>query len=139
MQVCVSCTLKYVLLRYHFCKIACSRIFLYKAGKLCSNFLNEIFFEKKSLSCCRIYTKHFTFVSRKQLCERIIWFYLVRAEVVLWWHCLIFFASQTSAFLPEKITQPCRGHPRQGCVINLQMKNDLMCDDITLNTVLSIA
>ena len=26
---------------------------------------------------------------------KIIWFYLVRAEVVLWWHCLIFFAQPT--------------------------------------------
>ena len=51
----------------------------------------ENFFKKILLSCCRIYTKRFTFVNRKQVRERIIWFYLVRAEVVLWWHCLIFF------------------------------------------------
>ncbi len=30
----------------------------------------------------------------KKLSERIIWFYLVRAEVVLWWHCLIFFCPK---------------------------------------------
>ncbi len=34
-----------------------------------------------------------TFVTESNLSERIIWFYLVRAEVVLWWHCLIFFAQ----------------------------------------------
>ena len=39
-----------------------------------------------------IYTKHITFVTRKVIDLKIIWFYLVRAEVVLWWHCLIFFA-----------------------------------------------
>jgi hypothetical protein len=51
-------------------------------------------FKKILLSSCRIYTKRITFVSRKQVRERIIWFYLVRAEVVLWWHCLIFFAKK---------------------------------------------
>lgn len=53
----------------------------------------KFFFEKNRPPCCNIYTKRFTFVIRKQLGERIIWFYLVRAEVVLWWHCLIFFAQ----------------------------------------------
>ncbi len=51
--------------------------------------------KKFRFSSCRIYTKHITFVNRKQVRERIIWFYLVRAEVVLWWHCLIFFALKT--------------------------------------------
>ena len=29
-------------------------------------------------------------LSQKVIHLKIIWFYLVRAEVVLWWHCLIF-------------------------------------------------
>jgi hypothetical protein len=32
-------------------------------------------------------------LSQKAIHLKIIWFYLVRAEVVLWWHCLIFFIA----------------------------------------------
>jgi hypothetical protein len=49
------------------------------------------------------YTKVFIFVSSNDSIEikrgnafKIIWFYLVRAEVVLWWHCLIFFIYSLS-------------------------------------------
>jgi|GEM_PF-2101320 len=39
----------------------------------------------------------FTFGTRSNSYKRIIWFYLVRAEVVLWWHCLIFFVLRAPA------------------------------------------
>ena len=78
---------------FHFSKSNKRGFFSHTLALTWAKFLLEKFFEKISPSCCRIYTKHFTFVSRKQLSRRIIWFYLVRAEVVLWWHCLIFFAA----------------------------------------------
>ncbi len=43
-----------------------------------------------------MYTKRFYLCHQKVSYLKIIWFYLVRAEVVLWWHCLIFFARAKS-------------------------------------------
>jgi|GEM_PF-2510555 len=43
-----------------------------------------------------MYTKSFYLCHQKVIYLKIIWFYLVRAEVVLWWHCLIFFVRAKS-------------------------------------------
>ena len=107
---------------FHFSKSHKCGFSAHRLANSWAKLLLENFFEKNSPSCCRIYTKHFTFVSRKQLSRRIIWFYLVRAEVVLWWHCLIFFAvdraklskngnSKTSTARPRKTARP-------GCTVS---------------------
>lgn len=54
--------------------------------------LLKIIFKKKQSCSCKNYTKRFYLCDKKEIHFKIIWFYLVRAEVVLWWHCLIFFA-----------------------------------------------
>ncbi len=58
--------------------------------------------EKKNnffFSCsCIFYTKCIIFATESDVSIKIIWFYLVRAEVVLWWHCLIFFALIHDSF-----------------------------------------
>ena len=110
---------------FHFSKLHKCGFSLHTIVFLGAKFLLEIFFEKISPSCCRIYTKHFTFVSRKQLSRRIIWFYLVRAEVVLWWHCLIFFGvdgaklSKNGNF--KTSTARSRKTARPGCNVFLMV------------------
>jgi hypothetical protein len=56
-----------------------------------------IFFEKKCFVVVAFTQRRFTFDPESNSRERIIWFYLVRAEVVLWWHCLIFFARMLAS------------------------------------------
>jgi hypothetical protein len=74
---------------FFICQISRPKIFLFFS---ISERASQIFFQDFFQSSCKFYTKRLIFVSRKQFASRIIWFYLVRAEVVLWWHCLIFFA-----------------------------------------------
>jgi hypothetical protein len=52
--------------------------------------------KKNSPRSCTSYTKGFTFVAPKTEEAETIWFYLVRAEVVLWWHCLFFLRDKRS-------------------------------------------
>jgi len=60
-------------------------------------------FLKKFLLVVKLTQSRFIFGTQKDSFEKIIWFYLVRAEVVLWWHCLIFFAP--ASLVPMKIIQ----------------------------------
>lgn len=82
MRVYISHALKYALQSYHFRETDAWHIFTLSGFMQTFAGSGQKKFKKKSLSCCSYYTKQFTFVSRKQVRERIIWFYLVRAEVV---------------------------------------------------------
>ena len=57
------------------------------------DFFLQIFSDSKKNkhSSCTNHTKLNYLCNQKVIYFKIIWFYLVRAEVVLWWHCLIFF------------------------------------------------